>query len=257
MDKFFAAKQYFFYRLNSVDAHGIHSPFVYDLLNDVILDNTPYYGFDVIESVRAKHLLDFSKIDVLDFGTGNSRTVSKSKVAKSSVKPKKYSQLLFRLAKRFAGNTILELGTSLGITTLYLSLSGNEKQIYTLEGSEQIAELAQRNFNRLKRENIKLITGNFNDTLPEVLSSVKQVDFVFFDGNHRKEPTIGYFKQCLEKASENSVFIFDDICWSKEMNEAWKEIIKHEAVSISIDLYQLGLVFFRKGIIKQHFMVKF
>jgi predicted O-methyltransferase YrrM len=88
------------------------------------------------------------------------------------------------------------------------------------------------------------------------LNSLPKLDLVFFDGNHQKVPTLDYFHHCLTKAHENSIFIFDDIHWSSEMDEAWQQIQGHEQVSLTIDLFQFGLVFFRKGIAKQHFTLR-
>src|SRR5438128_108546 len=123
MDTLFAAGKYLKYRLHAANAHDIHSPFVFDFFNNVIHDATPFYGFDLIESLRSRHLLDTRKINVTDFGTGNrNRTERICDIAKKSLKPKKFGELLFRIVNKFNSGNILELGTSLGITTLYLSL---------------------------------------------------------------------------------------------------------------------------------------
>ena len=87
------------------------------------------------------------------------------------------------------------------------------------------------------------------------LKEHNQLDFVFFDGNHKKKPTLSYFKQCLEVAHEDSIFIFDDIYWSTEMTEAWQEIKKHPKVTLSIDCFEMGIVFFKKEQAKEHFTV--
>jgi predicted O-methyltransferase YrrM len=258
VDLIYSAKNYIKYRLSAGTRHDVHSPFVYDLLNNVIRDKTPYYGFEVIESLRSKHQLDRKLISISDFGTGkNLRTERISDIVKNAVQPKKYSQLLFRLVNYFEPRYVLELGTSLGITTLYLSLPNKDIRIITLEGSSEISKIAKHNFNRLKRTNIEQITGEFNEVLPVALKKFPQVDIVYFDGNHRKEPTLNYFKACLPKANENSIFIFDDIHWDKDMNDAWEEIKADESVTLSIDLFKLGIVFFRKGIERQHFVLKF
>ncbi len=258
MDKLFAATKYLHYLFSAATKHDVHSPFVFDLLNNVILDRTPFYGFDLIESVRSKNLLNNNKVRVIDFGTGKfQREQCISEIAGSSVKPKKYAQLLFRLVNYFAPENILEIGTSLGISTLYLSLPDKKNRIITLEGSPEIAAIAERNFKSLRRENITLICGEFDETLPKAIQSLPRLDFVYFDGNHRKESTLSYFRQCLGPISENSIFVFDDIYWSREMSEAWHEIKNNELVTISIDLYQFGIVFFKKGILKQHFMLRF
>jgi predicted O-methyltransferase YrrM len=145
----------------------------------------------------------------------------------------------------------------LGITTLYLSLPYSKNSVYTLEGSEEIAKIASANFKRLKRDNIHLLQGEFNETLPSALQTMGIVDFVYIDGNHKELPTLSYFEMCLKHAKQNSVFVFDDIHWSKEMESAWNKIKSHKSVTLSIDLYQFGIIFFRSGMTKEDFILKF
>jgi predicted O-methyltransferase YrrM len=256
--KLFTVGKYLKYHLKAGTVHDVHSPFVYDLLNNVIKDKTPFYGFDLVESLRSKHQLDRKIINITDLGTGRKdRKERICDIVNTAVKAKKYSQLLFRLANRFQSENILEFGTSLGLTTLYLSLPRKESKVITIEGSPEISEIAKENFRRLKRNNIELITGEFDKVLPEALQKLPRLDLVYFDGNHRKEPTLSYFEKCLNLATEDSIFIFDDIHWSREMNEAWNIIKENPSVTLTIDLFQLGLVFFRKGIPKQHFTLRF
>ena len=258
MNKFFTAWQFLKYQLSAGNAHNVHSPFVYELFNNVIHDKTPYYGFDLIESLRARHLLNKIKINIIDYGTGKKiRSEFICEVARKSLQQKKYAQLLFRLVNRFASNNILEIGTSLGISTLYLSLPDKKNHVFTLEGSPEIAALAQKNFNLLKRDNIELICGEFEESLPIVLKKNPNLDLIYFDGNHQKDATLSYFYQCLSNATEKTIFVFDDIYWSSEMNIAWEEIKNHPSVTLSIDLFQFGIVFFHKGQVKQHFTLRF
>lgn len=258
VDKLILGRNYIRYRLTANTAHDIHSPFVFQLLNDVINDQTPYYGFDLIESVRSLHLLDNRLIKIEDFGArGGIRNEKISSIARISVKPKKYAQLLFRIANAFKSKKILELGTSLGISTLYLAFPDANSSVITLEGSSEIAKIALQNFERLKRKNITLLQGEFNETLPKAFKMADKLDLVYIDGNHRKAPTLSYFEQCLPYMDEDSIFIFDDIHWSGEMEEAWKIIQSHPLVTTTIDLFQLGLVFFRPGLSKQNFVLRF
>ena len=257
MNRIFPAFKYLNYLINAKNAHHIHSPFVFELYKNVFHDKTPFYGFELIESLRARHLLNKQKIFIEDYGTGRkNRHQSICDIVKKSVKPKKYSQLLFRLANSFSSENILELGTSLGITSLYLSYPNKKSRVITLEGSPEIASLAQQNFNLLKRDNIELICGEFSQTLPQSLQKFTHLDMVYFDGNHRKNATLSYFQQCLNHINERSIFIFDDIHWNLEMENAWHEIKENKAVTLSIDLFQFGIVFFRNGIIKQHFTLR-
>lgn len=260
MDKLFAVTNYLKYRIKGGTAHDIHSPFVFDLLNNVIRDQTPYYSFVPIEELRQHLLSDEREISVTDFGAGSKLKPSSKKVseiAKNSMQEKKYSQLIFRLVNFSDSKNILELGTSLGITSLYISNAAKKGKLTTLEGCPEIAKIATENFKKMNAENIELITGDFKETLPAILDKMESIDLVYFDGNHRLQPTLDYFNLCLKKRTSNTVFIFDDIYWSKEMKTAWDSIIKSKEVTVSIDLFKLGIVFFRSGIPKQHFQLKF
>ena len=179
-------------------------------------------------------------------------------IASVSLKPKKYAQLLYKLVKYVQPKTILELGTSLGLTSAYLASANKEAQLITIEGAPSIAAIAKENLDHLQLQNVHLITGNFDETLETVLAKKSAIDFVFIDGNHRKEPTLRYFEQLLKKSTEQSLFVFDDIHWSRDMNEAWTTIKNHSSVTLTIDLFFIGLVFFRKEQkVKQHFTIRF
>lgn len=146
------------------------------------------------------------------------------------------------------------MGTSLGISTLYQAKADGRARVITLEGCPEIAAVAQENFKRLKANNIELMTGNFSTTLPQALRKMQRIDYVFFDGNHRKTATLNYFHEALKYAHEGSVFVFDDIYWSQEMMEAWEEIKAHPQVTLTIDIFYMGIVFFRKEqVTKEHF----
>jgi predicted O-methyltransferase YrrM len=255
------ALQYMRYRLVSSGAHDLHSPFVFDLYSNVIRNQAPFYAYRGIESLRSKMLLSAEKIDVHDLGTGGEKSPVKklalNYIAKHYLKPAKYGQLLFRLVNQFHPIHVLELGTSLGITAVYLASPHSDSKVVTIEGCPNTAGIAKRNFNAAKVRNIEQVVGEFGDVLPGVLEKIPRLDFVYFDGNHRKDATLHYFKQCLLKRHELSVFVFDDIHWSSEMQEAWKIIQQHEAVTLTIDLFSVGIVFFREGFPKQHFVLKY
>lgn len=249
------------HRINAKTRHGVHSPFVYKLVDDVIYDFKNKIGYKIVENLRKKLLEDNSAITVTDLGAGSHINNNKQKqikeIAKNALKPKKLAQLLYRLAKEFKPENIIELGTCLGITTAYLSLAAPHAQVITMEGCPQTAATAQQNFDELRLKNISLRIGNFDDNLPEAINSLQKLDFVFVDGNHRKDATLNYFKWCLPKVHENSILIFDDIYWSEGMKEAWREIKSHPDVMVTVDLFWIGLVFFKKGQAKEHFRIKF
>ena len=143
----------------------------------------------------------------------------------------------------------------MGIATTYMSEFSNEVKVYTLEGCPKIASLAKAYFREFKFNNIDILVGEFGETLPVVLKN-RKFDVIYFDGNHQKEPTIDYFEQCLKAAHEDSIFIFDDIHWTNEMEAAWDFIKNHKNVTISIDSFKWGMVFFRKSQVKQHFSLR-
>jgi len=277
-------QRYFSYLLNATDEHGVHSPFVFRLYCDVIrrkkaryfqlirvaLSDEPDFtdrnqaeisATTAIETLRNKLLQDDRSITITDFGAGsriykgNQRLIRQ--IAKSAEKSPAFGQLLFRLIYHFKPQTIFDLGTSLGMTTLYQAKGNPNAQVISFEGCEATAAIAQQNFDALSCPNIRLVTGNLDHTLQEELQKITRLDFAFFDANHRYQPTVDYFEKCLEKAHEDSLFVFDDIHWSDEMQAAWQYIQAHSEVRVTIDLFYVGLVFFRKKQPKQHFVLKF
>lgn len=242
--------------------HGVHSPFVFELITQVFNNRTGDPAFEQIESIRTALLSSGEVLQVEDFGAGSATGLRKQRtvqqIAATSLKKPKYARLLYRLVEHFRPATVLELGTSLGTTTMYLAKAQEERKVVTMEGSSAIAELAQRNFDQLGLNNVVLIRGNFDETLASVIQAHSQIDFVYIDGNHRKEPTLRYFKQLLELSSEASVFVFDDIHWSPEMEDAWETIKAYPSVTLTIDLFFIGLVFFRpQQLQKEHFVIRF
>lgn len=242
----------------SLDA--VHPPFLFELYSEVIRNRHPYYAFLKIEALRNVLLNSNEILETIDLGAGSHLLSSKRKkvsdIAKSYAKRPLYAQLLFRLANHFKSKNILELGTSLGLSSLYLAMQNSKARVITLEGDPQTAAYARRNFERMRVNNIEVVTGHFDDTLQKALHRLGKVDLVFFDGNHRKAPTLAYFHECLKHADEQTVFIFDDIHWSRGMQEAWEEIGQHERVTSTADLFHIGLVFFRKELTKQHFILR-
>jgi predicted O-methyltransferase YrrM len=191
--------QYLNYLYYAKNEHSVHSPFVYDLYTNIIKERKSYYIFSNIESVRSRLLLDTSIIQVTDYGTGNSTNRKVANIAAKSLKKPKTAELLFRLANHFKPTYLLELGTSLGITSAYLASVSPASQLTTLEGCPEIANIAQETFDTLKLSNTVLTIGAFENTLDKTLDSLPQLDFVFIDGNHKKGPTIQYFEACLKR----------------------------------------------------------
>nr|WP_294901321.1 class I SAM-dependent methyltransferase [uncultured Pedobacter sp.] len=254
-------KNYIKHILSAKTRHGTHSPFVYNLVDKVIYDFKDKPAYKNIENLRKDLLQSHRSIKVTDLGAGslvnNQQTKQVKSIAKNALKPKKLAQLLYRLAQEFKPTNLLELGTCLGITTAYFSEALPQAKIITMEGCPQTASVAKENWEKLSIKNIAVEVGNFDVTLPEVIAKQDELDFVFIDGNHRKDATLNYFNLCLPKVHEGSVIIFDDIYWSKGMAEAWEEIKSHPDVTVTIDLFWIGLVFFRSGQAKQDFKIRF
>jgi predicted O-methyltransferase YrrM len=242
--------------------HGIHSPFIYHFITKVLNDRRHYPAYDKVEDLRRSLSKVDSLLDITDPGAGskknNAGRRSIGSLIGTAAKPKKYAQLLYRIAGHYDTQNILELGTSLGLTTAYLSLAKPEAGITTIEGVPQIAAQAKQNFQSLGLKNITLIEGNFDDILKPTLSKIPSVDLVFFDGNHRREPTERYFNWVLPKVHNDSILIFDDIHWSLEMEQAWDTVRNHDMVRASVDLFSVGVLFFRKEFLdRQHFIIRF
>jgi predicted O-methyltransferase YrrM len=242
--------------------HGIHSPFFYNFVRNVLMDKRQYYAYQQVEQYRNFLLKDQQVVEVKDLGAGsmlsksNSRTVAE--ICRNTSKSKKLGQLLFRCSNYFKPKSIVELGTSLGVSTAYLAAGSPAANITTCEGSDAVASIAINNLHEMGLKNIRMLQGNFDDTLPEFILQNPSLDMIFVDGNHREEPTIRYFEWFLPCMHEGSVMIFDDIHWSEGMEKAWETIKEHPAVTITIDLFFIGLVFFSKDFkAKQHFTIRY
>jgi predicted O-methyltransferase YrrM len=256
--------KYLHYQITAANGrgHGMHSPFVYELITKVLNDQQEYPAYMQVENLRAALLKDESLVHVEDYGAGSVKDKSSnrkvSSIARNAAKPKKFGQLLFRLVKHYQISSVLELGTSLGLTTAYLTLATENGQVISIEGAPAIAELARKNLDQLQLKRVDLRVGKFEDILPGLLKEIKIPGLVFIDGNHRRKPTISYFQSLLNNCGPETILIFDDIHWSEEMEQAWAEISAHPSVRCTIDLFFIGMVFFREEFReKQHFTVRF
>lgn len=240
---------------------GIHSPFLFDLITLVFNDKTDKIAYRKIDLLRFEMLKSNEIINVIDLGAGSKLFKSDkrkiSEITEYSAVKKKYGELLYRISEYYKPKTILELGTSLGISCSYLSLGNPNAKVVTIEGCPRTSGIAQNTFYLLGIKNITLVNGNFDEVLPLAFFDLLSLDLVFFDGNHTKKATLNYYEQCVKYINNDSIFIFDDIHWSNEMEEAWCEIKKNKKVTLTVDIFQFGIVFFKEQLKKQDITIKF
>lgn len=200
-------------------------------------------------------------IRVRDLGTGSSDRRRKERkisdiYSRSSIVPL-YGKVLYNIALMHPGSDMLELGTSVGISTLYLASASPGSRIVSMEGCPVLANIAEKNLSEGTTGNVRLMVGDFDASLAKIDLPGFSPSLVFVDGNHRKDPVLRYFRKIKELILPESVVIFDDINYSKEMQSAWHEIKSDPEVSVSIDIFQMGLVFFRKGMAKQSYCIRY
>lgn len=237
--------------------YTIHSPFIYRVIENVFRRPISREKRSSILAAHKALKQNRTEITIEDLGAVKGKKIKRiSTVAKYSVIPKKYGKILSNLVEEFQCKTVLELGTSLGISGLYLALDQNIERFITIEGCPTVAAIAAQQFEALKLKKAEIVVGDFDQKLPEVLSKINTLDLAYFDGNHTKEATLRYFNQCLPLAHNNTVFIFDDIHWSEGMEEAWEEIKSNEHVVVSIDINRMGFLFFRKESSREHFTIR-
>lgn len=236
--------------------HGVHSPFLYYIVRMLIYDKNAYYCFARIEQRRRELLLDRRRIMLHDFGTGHSGERRISDIAATSLSDRSSAQLLFKLVNFLQPETIVELGTSLGVTAAYLASPSAQARVVTFEGSETVTAVAEETFRRLGLQRVEVVTGYIDTTLPVFLQGCQQVDFAFIDANHTEDATVRYFELLLPKCHERSVLVLDDIHYSAGMGRAWQRIKQHDAVTATFDLYGMGIVFFDKQLLRKHYVLK-
>jgi predicted O-methyltransferase YrrM len=249
--------------LRAQSKYKLHSPFVYGFYHDVLKDEHTYSQYRVVNRLRKELETEGRFIKRKDLGARckdfpcDQRFVRVKDIVQHSSVNRKKGEFLFRLIRQYKPASILELGTSLGLSAIYFGLSAPESHIVTIEGCIDSANLAKENFEKTGLKNIHLLTGNFEDMLTVALEEMPSPDLVFFDGNHKKEPTLAYFNQCLQHVHPGTIFIFDDIHWSAGMSEAWDLIRLHPMVKVSIDMYFMGIVFFKEELSKEDFIIRF
>jgi len=260
---FFRVAGYLKYILfsSSRKGYGIHSPLIFDLVTRIFTDKANEVKAVRIEKIRKRLKADYRIIEVNDLGAGSvkerNNRVRVSDIVRKSAVPGKFGILLSNLAREFGKNLIVEFGTSFGISTMYLASGTEDAQVITMEGSSAVAEIASCNFTESGFANIRLLTGSFEESLDKILNMGTSPGLVFIDGNHRKGPVLDYFDKIAKIADPETVVIIDDINYSHGMAEAWHLIKKHDKVSITVDLYRMGIVLFRKGTVRQNYIIRY
>jgi predicted O-methyltransferase YrrM len=256
----FQIKSYLKFLWNSKNEHAVHSPFVFNLLTKCFYDKKFKPEYTVLTNYRNELLKNKNTIEITDFGAGSrvfkSNTRQIAQIAKTAGISPKRAQLLFRIVNYFQPETILEIGTSLGLATSALSLGNPKASIITLEGCPETAKQAQLQLQKFNCNNVESVVSEFNSYFKNNQPSTINYQLIYFDGNHSKKATLEYFEFLLPTITNETVWIFDDIHWSSEMEEAWEIIKNHQKVTVSIDTFQWGLVFFRYEQPKQHFIIR-
>ena len=260
----FQIKSYLKFLWNSKNEHGVHSPFVFNLLTKCFYDKRSKPEYSILKNYRKSLLENKSFIDVTDFGAGskvfksNRRQISK--IAKTAGISSRRAELLFRVTNYFQPKNVLEIGTSLGLATSALALGNPKAKIITLEGCPETANQCQLQFQKFNFNNVDSVITEFENYLQDIKLRLKteaeNFDLIYFDGNHSKKATLAYFDLLLTTITNDSVWIFDDIHWSPEMEEAWEAIKNHPKVTVTIDTFQWGFVFFRYEQEKEHFVIR-
>ena len=268
---------------------GVHSPYLFEWVRMVMMDKNSFYIWGEIERCREKMLRDERELEFVDYGSAiKSRSLENGSkaacrlefrdmrrvcdIARRSLAKRKYAQMLSRLVNwlgashslengsgtayslEFRGLTIVELGTSLGVTTAYMAAMDSRNRVVTFEGCEVVANIAKENWKSLNINNIECRVGEID--VEQLARDIEHLDVAFIDANHTYEGTCKYFDVLAGKVREKSVIVVDDIHHSEEMEEAWKAICADERVTSTIDLYQMGLVFFDKHYWKRHYTMR-
>jgi protein-L-isoaspartate O-methyltransferase len=247
---------------------GVHSPYLFEWVRMVMSDKHSFYGWSAIEDCRKAMLRDNRELSFVDYGSGavdmrGRKSVRRiCDIARGSLTKQCYAQMLSRLVNWLGGQlrdedkglTIVELGTSLGVTTAYMAAMDSRNRVVTFEGCEAVADVAKENWKALNMKNIECRVGEIDVT--KLGEDIEQVDVAFIDANHTYVHTCEYFKVLANKVHEKSVIVVDDIHHSEEMERAWKEICADERVTSTMDLYQMGLVFFDPHYWKRNYIMR-
>jgi predicted O-methyltransferase YrrM len=249
--------------MHSGTRYSIHSPFLYAFIGEVIRGDRKLEGFKRIEKIRKEYTVSGEVILKTDYGEGSEGDdkkiypVTLRHIARTSLSSPRLARRLYRLVNYMEPMRILEIGTSVGLTTSYMAMANPHASVITIEGCPELSRLANENFRRLGLANIELLEGRFEDQLDIALEKLVETDLLFVDGNHRKEAVLNYFERCIPYINNETVMVFDDIHASDGMEQAWEKIRMHPAVTVSMDLFFTGWIFFRRESSREHFNLRY
>jgi predicted O-methyltransferase YrrM len=252
--RLYPAKAYFSYWLNAVDEQSLHSPFLFKFYNEVLKPKSPSATFESIEKLRKALLTDKRLIDLQDPGAGSlvsrsqQRTVGS--IAKHSLSSPSFCSFLYQLVEFQQPKHTLEIGTSLGISAAYMD-KASSGQLTTIEGSPAIAAIAKDTFDHLGCQNIRLIKGKAQDMLVHFIQTTPKLDLAFIDAHHSEEATLLFFETLCRSLHQQSIVVIGDIHWSAGMERAWRQLTQHDAVTLSVDIFHAGILFFNPDLRKE------
>jgi predicted O-methyltransferase YrrM len=262
--------------------HGVHSPYIYDFLTTVVRNKTDRGIVSSVESLRREMLLDTRRITVTDLGAGSvtkaggQRRVAE--IAAAAALPEKEAGLLSRIVmsmlairrmaerqSRKAGEhgarsqgkgIILELGTSLGISTLAMALAAPERRVITVEGCPVLAGIARENLKRHGASNAEVINMEFSAALESLKNDGLKVSFAFIDGNHRGTALTEYIRK-IEAMGEEMIIVADDIHLTNEMFLTWKSMAASDIAPVTIETLRLGILFLRHSLTPGRYRIRY
>jgi predicted O-methyltransferase YrrM len=255
------ARLKFFFNARHRKSRGVHSPFISDFITSVLQDKTRYNAYALADGYRRSLLMNKSRITVTDFGAGSridhARTRSVADIAGHAAVNSKYGRLLYRITQHYRPELIVELGTSLGISTHYLASGNPGARCLTIEADPVLADLAHKGLSKDGITNVKVINEPFDTVIPALFPESPGRTIVFIDGNHSRSATLKYADFFFSKLPYGSLIVLDDINWSEGMRQAWKEIRENKNTTLTVDLFRMGIVFLMRDFFKENYAIRF
>ena len=224
---------------------GVHSPFVYDLITNVIEETCEFYAYRDISLVRLQLLQNEQFIQY-----GKKQLTVKKALKRYGISTKE-GKFLFRLANHYKPHTMLSVGSSMGLAPLYLARYDSTVQCITLECVQDIAEIATQVLSKEKNPALSIKTGTYRALLPESIVQLQQIDCVYVDKNVGVNDWDTIFEQCEPFIHNATFFVLAGIRSSTEKQSYWTQFRQHPSITVAIDLYDLGLLFFQSKLHKQ------